>query len=264
MLRLDEKGDVAEPPLGVFGCEVGSTPTPAEVIWYYAARGAPEGPPRHCALSPLMAAGRDMTSLVSSWPSDLFPSAFVTRPFGAAPDILVVLEFDGGERAFGVEDAACAEASALMSTTEEGDAGWLQFAPGGPCWDEAGCPAQRGRVAMSHVFHATFATDEGLDREAFVNRCRAVEGFPLSRLDELAPSQKALYGPLAQSINAADGYARFVPLCSMLSEDRQNGILRELILDVVEGSGLELTASLLEKVLSGGSIAPELGGVAGP
>ncbi|MBI2373270.1 MAG: hypothetical protein HYV07_04660 [Deltaproteobacteria bacterium] len=262
LLRLDERGDVAEPPLGVFGCEAGAGPAVADVIGYYAANAfGPDVAASHCALSQLVRAGRNMPEVVASWPSDLWTSGELVRAFGAAPDLVVVIALDTDARRFSLDDAECTEALELSKKTTDGDAGWIEYAPR-ECTEDESCAASRGRVAMDRVFHYFIATDEGIDRETFLDRCRKIEGFPLTYLDELEPSERSLYSPLAERISDAGGQAEVIPMCSILSKDRERAILRDMILGIVEAMDHELSTNMIERVLNGDPLVPD--GEAGP
>jgi hypothetical protein len=72
-------------------------------------------------------------------------------------------------------------------------------------------------VAPGHIMHIAVATEEGVDYEAFADRCLREPNFPANHLDLLEPSTYAYFGPLMAELRQSGGNGLFVDLCTAFS-----------------------------------------------
>ncbi len=238
LLRLDER-PVGVDPLAAWGCDLGGFELPPEqVLRHYATAAPPKDTPLGCALDPMLAAAGDLSNLVTRYPETL-PGVSGRRIFGDAPDLVLWVHIDSLARRSGAEDAACSEAWRLAEVDADGRSPWLRYADGHPDADR--------------VFHWFVATDEGVDRETFADRCRRLEGFPTEVLDVLEPSARPLYTPIAQAIDAErSGHAPLLGLCSLLSPSLRDDFLLDRILGLARSAGATPDPKLVAEALSGG------------
>lgn len=242
LFRLDERPQ-PKAPLAAWGCDLGGFDLdPAAVIEHYAVDDGDEGSASQCAVTPLIAAGADLGNVITSYPPDV-PGQSGLRVFGEAPDLVVVVHFDALSRKAGLDDRACDGAMRLAERTEDGSAAWLRYTS--------------GSVKADRVFHWFVATDEGIDRSAFVDRCRKVGGFPTTILDVLEPSAEVLYGPLASAIASGGGSARVMPLCQMFDAAMERDFFVTGLNEVASSVGSSLDEKLLEQLLASGGMVPE-------
>lgn len=242
MIDLDERSGPVK-PLAAWGCDVGGFDLePAQVLHHYAVAATGEAPGTACSLEPLLTAGRDLGALITEYPPELEGSSG-QRVFGEAPDMVLALHLDSLPRGSSATDAACAEAHRLAESGADGAATWLRYPR----------PARSGLdgVALSKVFHWFVATDEGVDRDTFVARCRSVEGFPTQVLDVLEPSARALYTPLASEIGSSGGSAASLGLCQMFAERDRAAFFLEELSAIASEMDTTLDPDLLEQALSG-------------
>jgi hypothetical protein len=236
MIRLDEQEGAVQ-PLAAWGCDVGGFELdPVEVIHHYAAKASPPGAPSACALSPLLAAGRDLGALLTEYPPELGGESG-RRIFGAAPDLVVVIHLDSLARRIGREDAPCAQAAALSAGGADEPAAWLAYA--------------EGAVPLSQIHHWFIATEEGIDRPALEARCRAAEDLPAQILDVIEPSAERLFQPVAEEVRAAGGSAMQTALCRMFPRSDRDAAFTELVQEVSARAGTSIDEELLIRALSG-------------
>lgn len=249
LFPLDER-PVASRPLAAWGCDLGGFDlAPEEVIEFYATQTPPKEAPLGCGVDPLLEAGANLPDVVTAYPPEIGGTSGL-RVFGEAPDAVVVLHLDSLARRAAFDGSTCASASKLAEVNGDGHATWLAYSA--------------GAVKADRVFHWFVYTDEGVDRDTFVERCRREEGFPVSVLDLLEPSAQILYQPLAEAITASGGRADQISLCAMLSPSKEQAFLDARIRSVASSVGARVDETILEQVLVGdGSLPSDIGGERG-
>jgi hypothetical protein len=237
MLAMDEHGS-APTVLAAWACDLGGfSILPSQVLEYYATHPLPVGAANGCAVDPLIAAGADATKLVTSYPPALGGESG-RQIFGARADSLVVVHIDSIHRSAGFSDSVCASAATIAQKDATGHAPWWSYAGG-------------ETLPFDRIFHWFIATDEGIDRMTFVNRCRSVQGFPTEVLDVLEPSAQSLFEPLASAINASSGgLATFTPMCDVLSSMAEKPVFESELVSIGSALGGRVIPQLLDQVLS--------------
>ncbi|MCK6548210.1 hypothetical protein L6R52_20340 [Myxococcota bacterium] len=239
IVRLDER-PIEPAVLAAWGCSLDDprTLTPEQVLSYWATAPSPPPSPIGCALDPLVGVGEDLGAVVTQYPPEL-PGTSGRRVFGSAPDLVLVVHIDGEPRRAGFDDAACSKTRAVLGA--DGAARWLGYADGAP--------------PMDRVVHWFITSDELVDRETFVERCRAYEGFPSDVLDLVDPSPKALYGPLAGALDRAGaGRVAALPLCALFTDGSLAVFLKQEIEALAELAGTSIDETAFASVLGGGGI----------
>jgi hypothetical protein len=205
LLRADER-PIETKLLGAWGCTLDSPDVlpPSEVLRHHALTEPPPESPLGCMTDTILEAGKAMSDLVTRYPPELRGTNSL-RVFGGRPDVVLVVHLDALERRTGLSDATCEDAPRLAEIAADGSAPWIQYVD--------------APVGMSEIVHWFIASNEGIDRTAFVQNCRSYEAFPTDVLDVLEPSARLLYAPLADAVNGAGGHATFFGICEMLGAD---------------------------------------------
>lgn len=248
VLDLTERsGDVH--PLAAWGCELGTEPTPAATLRYYAQHPLEPRQNGACATTPLVTAGKDLGALVTEYPGELNGHSG-RRIFGPAPDMVLVVHLDSLPRTAGLEEPSCsADAAALSGRSSDGLATWLNYA-------EASDHDIPG-VFQANVFHWFISTDEAVSNETFKNGCKAFEDLPVSFLDILEPSPRALYGPLAAQIQRGGARTESASLCKILSPTGKKEFLLGALSTIAGVMGTAIDPTSLAALLSGAT--PDIG-----
>lgn len=206
LLRGDER-PIESKFMGAWGCTTDSPDVlaPSEVIRHYALTDPPEEAPLGCMTDTVTDVAKAMPDLITLYPPELRGTNNV-RVFSNRPDVLLVVHLDALERRTGFGDGECDSATDILARNADGTAAWVGYSDAG--------------MAMSEIVHWFVATDEGIDRDAFVSQCRSFEAFPTDVLDVMEPSARQLYMPLADQIRDGGGHATFLSVCEMLGADR--------------------------------------------
>ncbi len=150
--------------------------------------------------------GRELDSRPIYHPTTADPdgSAYFSEP----ADGFVVLYFSATSRICGHSDADCeieGQRPGDYFTSEDGvGVTWLEL-PGG------------GSLPADKVFHGAVVSAEEVEYEEFYEACSKQPNFPAAKLDIMAPSEHAYYGPLVEAIVANGGAAQYVDLCEAMS-----------------------------------------------
>lgn len=250
LLRADERPRQNE-VLAAWGCTLDSPEelSPKDVITYYAINEPLEEAPLGCVTDTLTSAGEALPDLVTRYPPQL-SGTNNARVFSTAPDLVLVVHLDGLPRRTGLADTQCASAEVMAQTLGDDTAAWLSYVD--------------RRVPLSRVVHWFVATEEGMDRSTFVERCRRFEAFPTDVLDVLEPSAQALYTPLAERIQQGGGVATFFPMCEMLGADAR--FFKEQAALIGGLVGLDVDPDKVIEVIENGGVlpGPEGEGALGP
>ena len=242
LVRADERAGGA-PLLAAWGCRLDDPEAlrPEDVIRHYAVNEPlSEDAPLGCATDPVAHLGGGLGEVVTQYPRALNGTNGLSV-FGAAPDLVLVVHIDPLERRRGFESEACASAQSLAALDEvDGSAFWLAYAGDDP-------PPDR-------VVHWAVTTPEAVPRAAFVDECRAREGFPSDVLDLLEPSAASLYGPLLAAAERAGYGVAALDFCAMLTNDRDFLIDQSLALG--QRLGLPVDEAQITEVLDNGLPLP--------
>lgn len=239
LIRADER-PVGNPILASWGCNTDDPKKlpPERVIRYFATQTELVPSPIGCATDPLATVGQDLSNIVSAYPPELGGTSGL-RIFGAPPSIVLVIHID--ERARRTAYSACPSAARLGTRAKvDGKpdrAGWLQYIGDG-------VPADR-------VIHWFITTDELVDRDSFVTRCKRYDGFPADVLDIIDPSQEALFGPLQRELDHSAGRAVGIPLCQALSQTEMVKFMKAEIHKIAEIAGTKVDEGTLKQVFNG-------------
>jgi hypothetical protein len=251
IVRQDER-PVSPTILAAYGCTLDNPfeLLPADVIRYYALNSDPDDVNLGCAIDPLISLGEHLTDAVTQYPPGLSGTNGVSV-FGSAPDLVLIVHLDSLGRETGFDEPGCAAAKRALEGGDDGNATWLNYA---------------GSVPHDRIVHWFFTTEELVSREAFVNGCKQVDGFPSSLLDNLEESRKAFYVPMADLVADRGASVAALPMCRMLVEPEEQTFLKDQISHVAGILGLQFDEERLTNVLNGGLPAlhppPEAGGEA--
>ena len=157
--------------------------------------------------------GADLDERAIYRPTTADPNA---RAYFVEPaDGFVVIYLSASPRICGANDSDCAvdgqNPADYFTQAADGDAAWLQL-PGG-----MGLPA-------SKIFHGAIVTGEGMNYDAFYERCMAYPNFPATTLDVMEPSEHAYFGPFIEGVQGNGGRGAMVDLCEVMSSRRANSL----------------------------------------
>jgi hypothetical protein len=240
MIRLDER-PVDHPLLGAWGCNFDDPRKllPEDVIQFYATQPDLPMSPIGCATDPLVSIAEQLSNTVTDYPPELSGRSGQSLG-GPSPSVALFIHIDDSERRSAFADSACDSAHRMLSTDGNGHAAWLSYSDDLPS----------GRVV-----HWFITTDELIDRDTFVSRCTAYQGFPVKTLDLIDPSDRALYDPLSSAIESANaGHIAKLPLCAALSDTELQKFLSAQIHAVADLLGAKVNEDVLKRVLSGQSL----------
>lgn len=240
LVRADERPGGA-PLLAAWGCRLDSPDTlrPEDVLMWYATQETLDDGPLSCATDPLVRLGSAPDEVVTQYPPGLVGTNG-RSVFGAAPELVLVVHLDGLARRTAYAADACGSARTLAAL-DAGTPAWLRY-EGEP-------------LAADRVTHWFIHTPEEVERAAFVDACRRQEGFPSDLLDNLEPSALALYGPLADALDATPAGVARASLCELLADDRK--FLVQALVAVAGRAGISANAGQVGDVLDNGLPLPD-------
>lgn len=240
LVRADERPGGA-PVLAAWGCRLDSPEQlrPEDVLRWYATYEQLDEGPLGCVTDPVRRLGANLNEVVTQYPRGLGGTDGLSV-FGGAPDIVLVVHLDPLLRRSGYDAEACASARALADVEPDGTVSWLRYAG--------------EDLPIDRVVHWLVHTPEAIERAAFVEACRAQEGFPSHLLDLIEPSTLEVYGPLAGALGAAGAGVTRASFCEVVADDRD--LLVEGALDLAGRLGLDVPEEQVVDVLDNGLPLP--------
>jgi hypothetical protein len=129
--------------------------------------------------------------------------------FDAPHDLFIVVYLQPVARRCALPSDACnvngrSPTDIFLDTDGNGDVTWLSFSSG-------------TSILPSQVVQVAIATAEGQSQTDFETKCKAVTGFPLNVLDDIAPSSNAYFTPLMAALNGAHpGTGQSADFCQLI------------------------------------------------
>jgi hypothetical protein len=138
--------------------------------------------------------------------------------FDRPRSLFIVVYLQPLPRRCAMDSAACLvdgrkPSDIFLETDANGEAAWLNFAGPG--------------IRPERVLHVAIATSENENLAQFRTRCADVPGFPHNLFDVMAPSPNAYFGPLKDTMNAAQrGTGTFADFCELIGDHPDAAIMR--------------------------------------